>query len=298
DGVDTGVAAQGPAGAEPVITVGSDGTWYVDGVSTGVTAQGAVGPQGPAGPEPVITVGSDGTWYVDGVSTGVTAQGAVGPQGPAGDTGPAGPAGTNGTNGVNGTGAILTFDSGSYTIPGVPPVLTLNTVVGNLANTSVYIGASMWGPQVSALGAAISLDSTGIPPWPMKVTKGGSITEWAASFESIAAAGINLAVLDPLGILGLTNPTVNASLLHAPALTSSPEALGDLNFTVIDTINLGEIPLVGVFSAYTGDHTLATPVTINAGDYLMVQFYINSSSALTVAVSVDGFHAQASVAIS
>ena len=39
---------------------------------------GAAGPTGPTGPEPVITVGSNGDWYVDGVDTGKPAQGPAG----------------------------------------------------------------------------------------------------------------------------------------------------------------------------------------------------------------------------
>lgn len=49
--------------------------------------QGATGPQGPTGADghsPVITIGADGCWAIDGVSTGQKAQG---PQGPAGSGG-------------------------------------------------------------------------------------------------------------------------------------------------------------------------------------------------------------------
>ena len=81
-------------------------------------AQGEPGKDGQDGHTPVITIGSDGYWYIDGDNTHVKAQGEkgdtgaqgpkgdVGSQGPKGDTGetgPQGPAGQNGTNGKDGT---------------------------------------------------------------------------------------------------------------------------------------------------------------------------------------------------
>ena len=77
-------------------------------------AQGEPGKDGQDGHTPVITIGSDGYWYIDGDNTHVKAQGekgdtgAQGPkgdagsQGPKGDTGEAGPQGPAGQNGING----------------------------------------------------------------------------------------------------------------------------------------------------------------------------------------------------
>ena len=71
-------------------------------------AQGEPGKDGEDGHTPVITIGNDGFWYIDGVNTHVKAQGQDGVQGPKGDkgdtgeTGPQGPAGQNGTNGQDG----------------------------------------------------------------------------------------------------------------------------------------------------------------------------------------------------
>ena len=182
-----------------------------------------------------------------------------------------------------GSGAILTFDSGSYTIPGVPPTLTVNSVVGGLANTQIIIGDAMWGPQVGALGITLTLDPLGAPPWPMIVTKGGVITEWTASFESIGAAGVSI---------GLP-ATLQAEILHASALPSSPGDIGDITLTPVATMNLGTIPLVGLFDAYTGTQVLGAPIAVAPGDYLLVRFAVNS----ILVASVNGFHAQASIAL-
>ncbi len=82
----------GKDGHTPIITIGGNGDWYIDGVDSNVKAQGdqgeqgiqgEVGPQGPqgeqgiqgeAGHTPVITIGENGNWYVDGVDTGVKAE--------------------------------------------------------------------------------------------------------------------------------------------------------------------------------------------------------------------------------
>ena len=63
----------GKDGKTPVITVGSNGNWFVDGVDTGKKAQGEQGPEGPQGP-----IGPEGP------------QGPIGPEGPIGPQGPQG----------------------------------------------------------------------------------------------------------------------------------------------------------------------------------------------------------------
>ena len=101
DGVDTGVAAQGPKGdmgngISSIAKTGEDGLvdtytiTYTDGTTTTFTvtngAQGIQGIQGVPGENghtPVITI-ENGNWYVDGVDTGVAAQG---PKGDTGDDG-------------------------------------------------------------------------------------------------------------------------------------------------------------------------------------------------------------------
>lgn len=72
DGVDTGQSAVGD------ITISPAGNWVINGVETNVPAQGPTGPTGPAGNSPVITIGANGDWFVDGVDTGQTAVPTIG----------------------------------------------------------------------------------------------------------------------------------------------------------------------------------------------------------------------------
>ena len=81
NGANGETAAQGLPGQDgrtPVITIGSNGNWFVDGVDTEVAAQGPQGPQGEQGQagndglslipgegEPTATLGKNGDSYVD-----------------------------------------------------------------------------------------------------------------------------------------------------------------------------------------------------------------------------------------
>jgi hypothetical protein len=94
-------------GHSPEIKIGTNGNWFIDGVDTGVSAQGVQGiqgEQGEAGHSPEITIGTNGNWFIDGVDSGVTAKGsqgeigATGPQGPQGDDGDVGQPGKDGTS--------------------------------------------------------------------------------------------------------------------------------------------------------------------------------------------------------
>lgn len=123
---------KGEDGHTPVITIGANGNWFIDGVDTKVQAQGiqgeqgAVGPQGPQGATgaeghtPVITIGANGNWFVDGVDTGVQAQGVQGEQGEAGPQGTQGEQGIQGERGIgiksvttSGNDLVITFDDDS-----------------------------------------------------------------------------------------------------------------------------------------------------------------------------------------
>ena len=98
----TGASIQGPAGADgatPQIDE-TTGNWFINGVNTGVHAQGPEGPkgvtgmQGPEGPKGVtgmqgVTgkpgkdgatpyIGENGYWYINNENTGVPAQGPTG----------------------------------------------------------------------------------------------------------------------------------------------------------------------------------------------------------------------------
>jgi len=64
---------------------------YVDWNSMG--SQGEPGPAVANVPTPVIVIGPDGNWIINGVDTGVPATGPQGEQGPKGETGEQGPPG-------------------------------------------------------------------------------------------------------------------------------------------------------------------------------------------------------------
>ncbi|MBP5574518.1 MAG: leucine-rich repeat protein [Bacilli bacterium] len=91
DGVD---GKDGQDGHSPVITIGQDGFWYIDGVNTNVKAQGEQGPQGEKGDK-----GDTGDQGPQGN------QGSQGEQGPKGDQGDAGQKGEDGTSVLTGNGA-------------------------------------------------------------------------------------------------------------------------------------------------------------------------------------------------
>lgn len=67
DGVDTNKPSKGEKGQDavaPVITIGPNGNWFVDGNDIGKPSRGDDGQDAVA---PVITIGDNGNWFVDGV---------------------------------------------------------------------------------------------------------------------------------------------------------------------------------------------------------------------------------------
>ena len=76
DGSAQGQGVPGQDGHTPVITIGENGNWFVDGVDTGTKAQGPAGQAGQDGVTPHI--GDNGNWWIDDHDTGVPAQGFVG----------------------------------------------------------------------------------------------------------------------------------------------------------------------------------------------------------------------------
>lgn len=74
----------GEDGHTPVITIGENGNWYIDGEDTGVLAEGAQGSQGDPGQDGQdghdgITphIGENGNWYIGDQDTGVSASGYI-----------------------------------------------------------------------------------------------------------------------------------------------------------------------------------------------------------------------------
>ena len=97
---------------------GPEGPQGIQGVQGETGEQGVPGKDGIDGEDghtPVITIGENGNWYIDGVDTGVSAkgeqgvQGEVGPQGPQGETGEQGPQGETGEQGEQGLSAYEIF---------------------------------------------------------------------------------------------------------------------------------------------------------------------------------------------
>ncbi|MFA5562494.1 MAG: hypothetical protein WDA00_07655, partial [Eubacteriales bacterium] len=95
--------------ASPSISINAEGYWVINGVATGVKAQGeqgetgATGPAGPQGEQgPAGPAGPQGETGATGPAGPQGEQGPAGPAGPQGEQGPAGPAGPQGDPGPAG----------------------------------------------------------------------------------------------------------------------------------------------------------------------------------------------------
>lgn len=101
----------------PVPTMGANGHWYVDGVDTGVAAQGPKGDKGDKGdPGRDGVDGAPGAKGDKGKKGDKGNKGDKGDQGPRGYTGPAGPQGVPGRDGFS-----FDLQPGVYTINDLPP---------------------------------------------------------------------------------------------------------------------------------------------------------------------------------
>ena len=78
-------------GQTPIITIGENGNWFINGEDTGKPSQGengengtdgADGTDGVDGQTPTIEIGSNGNWYINGTDTGVRAEGTNGMDAP------------------------------------------------------------------------------------------------------------------------------------------------------------------------------------------------------------------------
>ena len=73
----------------PVLTIGDNGHWYIDGKDTGISAKGEKGDKGDKGDTgekgekgdkgdssigPKWYIGENGNWFLDGTDTGIKAQ--------------------------------------------------------------------------------------------------------------------------------------------------------------------------------------------------------------------------------
>ncbi|MAW96188.1 MULTISPECIES: hypothetical protein [unclassified Leeuwenhoekiella] len=69
DGLDTGKPSQGENGSVPKIEIGENGNWYIDGVDTERPSRGR------NGYIPKMEIGQNGNWFIDGMDSGQNAQG-------------------------------------------------------------------------------------------------------------------------------------------------------------------------------------------------------------------------------
>ncbi len=89
--------------------------------------QGPAGEDGQDGQTPVIEIGANGNWFINGVDTGVAATGPAGPQGEKGETGAQGEKGEDGKDGaaggcggsVAGTAVIVAIALAAIVVTGV-----------------------------------------------------------------------------------------------------------------------------------------------------------------------------------
>jgi len=99
DGVSGIDGRDGTDGVTPLITIGSNGNWFINGIDTGIKSTGADGLDGSDGEAPAITIGANGNWFIDGVDTGMKAAGDDGAKGDDGDKGDKGDKGDTGDKG-------------------------------------------------------------------------------------------------------------------------------------------------------------------------------------------------------
>jgi hypothetical protein len=67
--------APGQDGHSPVVTIGDNGNWFIDGVDTGKSAKGEDGAPGEPGSTPTIEIGDNGNWIINGEDTGKPSKG-------------------------------------------------------------------------------------------------------------------------------------------------------------------------------------------------------------------------------
>lgn len=114
DGADGKNGKNGQDGHTPVITIGPNGNWYIDGKDTGKPSRGAQGDpggQGDPGHTPELSIGSNGNWFIDGVDTGFP---AVGKDGKDGEDGEDGKDGENGADGEDGVSPTIVSQDGEF----------------------------------------------------------------------------------------------------------------------------------------------------------------------------------------
>ncbi|WP_342505676.1 exosporium glycoprotein BclB-related protein [Sporosarcina sp. FSL K6-2383] len=151
------------------------------------------------------------------------------------------------------TGSVIPFASGL-----TPVVLT--TIAGDLVSTGGLVGFGTNVPTVGALGTTIDL--TGLLNEAFSVPRAGTVTAISAAFTVTAAATL----------LGTT--TVTAQIYRAPA--------GSTLFTATDVaVNLApDVGLVAVGGIVEGTSSNFPPLSVNAGDRLLMVFSTTTTGLL------------------
>lgn len=87
---------KGEDGKTPVVSIGVNGNWFIDGIDSGVPATGPKGDQGDQGDQgdkgedgktPTISISKDGFWVINNIKTSIPATGPKGDKGDKGDPG-------------------------------------------------------------------------------------------------------------------------------------------------------------------------------------------------------------------
>jgi len=124
NGVDTGVKAQGDkgdAGTSVTINIDADGYWVIDGARTGVRAKGENGADGSHGS--IITI-INGNWYIDGEDTGIPVQGEKGEDG--------------------NPGSVVTIVGGYWYIDGVTTGIPVQGAAGTITNVVTIVNGNWY----------------------------------------------------------------------------------------------------------------------------------------------------------
>ena len=86
NGEDTGISAKGTDGLDgtngtdgqtPTIEISDDGFWIINGTNTGVSAKGTDGLDGTDGQTPTIEINADGYWVINGKKTNISAKAQI-----------------------------------------------------------------------------------------------------------------------------------------------------------------------------------------------------------------------------
>lgn len=116
-------------GYTPLISIGENGNWFINGEDTGQPSKGTDGKDGKDGTNYKIEIGSDGYWYINGQNTGVKAAGKDGKDGVDGKDGKDGTDGVDGKNGKDGKDGEDGTDgkNGKDGKDGVPPTVAIGS---------------------------------------------------------------------------------------------------------------------------------------------------------------------------